>query len=108
MLGLTVLVVNSREKEIGIRKVIGASPFQIFHLLARTFSWQLILGVVLSIPLTVWLMQQWLEDFAYRVVIGVDMFALSTFISFFVALVVIGFQAWKAAVVNPVKSLRTE
>ncbi|MFH6985281.1 ABC transporter permease [Marinoscillum luteum] len=108
LLGLTVLVVNSREKEIGIRKVIGASPFQIFHLLARTFSWQLILGVVLSIPLTVWLMQQWLEDFAYRVGIGVDMFALSTFISFFVALVVIGFQAWKAAVVNPVKSLRTE
>ncbi|MEQ9049386.1 MAG: ABC transporter permease [Marinoscillum sp.] len=108
LLGLTVLVVNSREKEIGIRKVIGASPFQIFHLLARTFSWQLGLGVALSIPLTVWLMRQWLQDFAYRISIGADMFLLSSLIALVVALMVIGYQAWKAALVNPVKSLRTE
>ena len=108
LLGLTVLVVNSREKEIGIRKVIGASSAQIFGLLAKTFSWQLALGVILSIPLTIWLMQQWLEDFAYRVSIGVDMFVISTAISVVIALLVISYHSWKATKVNPVKSLRSE
>lgn len=108
LLGLTVLVVNSREKEIGIRKVIGASPAQIFGLLARTFSWQLAIGVVLSIPLTVWLMQLWLEDFAYRVSIGVDMFLVSTVISVMIALLVISYHSWKATRINPVNSLRAE
>jgi len=108
LLGLTVLVVNTREKEIGIRKIIGASPVQIFGLLAKTFSWQLVLGVVLSIPLTIWLMRYWLQDFAYRVSIGVDMFMLSAVISIAVALLVISFHAWKASKVNPVESLRVE
>ena len=108
LLGLTVLVVNSREKEIGIRKVIGASSAQIFGLLAKTFSWQLALGVILSIPLTIWLMQQWLEDFAYRVSIGVDMFVISATISVLIALLVISYHSWKATKVNPVKSLRSE
>ncbi len=108
LLGLTVLVVNSREKEIGIRKVIGASPAQIFGLLAKTFSWQLALGVLLSIPLTVWLMRIWLEDFAYRVSIGVDMFGVSTLLSVVIALAVISFHSWKATRINPVKSLRAE
>ncbi|WP_421874848.1 ABC transporter permease [Marinoscillum sp.] len=108
LLGLTVLVVNSREKEIGIRKVIGASPAQIFGLLAKTFSWQLALGVILSIPLTIWLMGIWLEDFAYRVSIGVDMFVVSTLLSVVIALLVISYHSWKATRINPVKSLRAE
>jgi putative ABC transport system permease protein len=108
LLGLTVLVVNSREKEIGIRKIIGASPFQIFGLLAKAFSWQLAIGIGLSIPLTIWLMKEWLDGFAFRTSIGVDMFGLSVFISAGIALLVISFHAWKASRVNPVESLRVE
>jgi len=108
LLGLTVLVVNSREKEIGIRKIIGATPFQIFGLLAKAFSWQLVIGIGLSIPLTNWLMNQWLEGFAFRTSIGIDMFGLSVFISAGIALLVISFHAWKASRVNPVESLKVE
>lgn len=103
-----MLVINSREKEIGIRKVVGASDMQIFGLLAKAFSWQLLLGIVLSIPATVWLMQKWLEDFAYHIAIGADTFLLSTMICILIALLVISYHTWKAARINPVDSLRTE
>lgn len=108
LLGLTVLVVNSREKEIGIRKVIGATRYEIFGLLAKTFRWQLVLGIMISVPVTLWLMRQWLQDFAYRVDIGVDMFISSALISVFVAFLVISYHAWRASRLNPVKSLRVE
>ena len=108
LLGLTVLVINSRIKEIGIRKVIGASEGAIFGLLARSFSWQLVLGILLSIPITLWLMQDWLSEFAYRISMGVDIFVLSSIISLAVALIVISYHTWRAAKVNPVKSLRSE
>ncbi|HAA14837.1 MAG TPA: hypothetical protein DCE41_25370 [Cytophagales bacterium] len=108
LLGLTVLVINSRIKEIGIRKVIGASETAIFGLLARSFSWQLALGIVLSIPVTFWLMQDWLSGFAYQIRLGVGMFLLSGVISIAVALLVISYHTLRAAKVNPVKSLRAE
>ncbi|MFY0605708.1 MAG: ABC transporter permease [Cyclobacteriaceae bacterium] len=108
LLGLTVLVVNTREKEIGIRKITGARPVHIFGLLVNTFSWQLLLGIAISIPVTFWLMTNWLQDFAYQVNIGVDMFLLSALLSVVVALLVVSFHAWKAANQNPVKSLRAE
>ncbi len=108
LLGLTVLVINSRVKEIGIRKVIGASDVSIFGLLAKSFSLQLGLGIVLSIPVTYWLMQRWLNDFAYKIDMGYEMFLLSAGISVAIALLVISFHAIKAANVNPVESLRSE
>ena len=108
LLGLTVLVVNSRTKEIGIRKVMGASPSTIFKLLAGSFSIQLIIAIVLSIPVTYWLMDRWLNDFAYRISIGAEMFGLSALVSIIIAFVVICFHTLKASRVNPVESLRTE
>mgnify|MGYP006274118147 CR=1 FL=1 len=108
LLGLTVLIANSREKEIGIRKVLGASPGQIFLRLVRIFAIQLLIGIVLSVPITVFLMRDWLEDFAYRIDISIDMFFLSAIISTVIALLVVSYHALRAAKINPVKSLRTE
>jgi len=108
LLGLTVLVINSKVKEIGIRKVVGASEFVIFASLVKSFSWQLLLGIVLSIPITYWLMSDWLNDFAFRINIGFGTFILSALISSFITLLVISFHTIRAALVNPVHSLRTE
>lgn len=108
LLGLTVLVINSRIKEIGIRKVIGASGFTIFRLLAGSFALQLIIGIALSIPITYWLMSDWLNDFAYRIDIGIGMFVLGGAISLVIAFLAISFHTIKASMINPVESIRTE
>lgn len=108
LLGLSLLVVNSKVKEIGIRKVMGASAFSIFRLLAKGFSIQILIAIALSIPLTILLMNQWLENFAYRTDIGAGLFIVSAILSTLVAALVIVYQTTRAARVNPVESLRTE
>jgi len=108
LLGLTVLVTNSRIREMGIRKIVGASDTTIFGLLARSFSFQLGLGIILSVPLTYWLMEQWLSDFAFRIPLSPLLFLASAIISIVIAFVVISYHAYKAAHVNPVESLRSE
>ncbi len=108
LLGLTVLVINSKEKELGIRKIMGASPAQLFRLLISSFSIQLIIGVILSIPITLYLMNSWLDEFAYRTSPGILVFVISAIISIVISVLVISFHTWKAALINPVNSLRSE
>ena len=108
LLGLTILIVNTKVKEIGIRKILGASPIKIFAMLFSDFSWQLIIAIVLSVPLTWYLMSNWLKDFAYQINIGVDMFLLSGILAFALTTLVISYHAIRAAKSNPVKALRTE
>ena len=108
LLGLTVLVTNSRIKEMGIRKVVGASDSTIFGLLARSFSLQLGLGIVFSIPVTYWLMAKWLNDFAFQIPLTPWLFLASAVISIGIAFAVISYHAVKATHVNPVESLRAE
>ncbi len=108
LLGLTLLVVNSKVKEIGIRKVMGASPLTIFKLLARGFSVQLLISIALSVPLTIWLMNKWLENFAYRVDIGFWLFLISGLVTILIAGLVVSYHAMRAARVNPIESLRAE
>ncbi|WP_370086361.1 ABC transporter permease [Ekhidna sp.] len=108
LLGLSMLVVNSKVKEIGIRKVMGASPVSIFRLLARGFSIQLLIAIILSIPITIYMMNKWLDNFAYRTDIGVWIFAISSLASLLIAFLVISYHTMRAAKVNPVNSLRTE
>ncbi|GHE63804.1 ABC transporter permease [Roseivirga thermotolerans] len=108
LLGLTILVVNTKVKEIGIRKVLGASPITIMNILLRQFSIQLGLAFLISIPVTWYLMNQWLSDFAYRVDIGLLVFVASGFLSFLIMLSVIVYHAVRASRINPVNALRVE
>lgn len=108
LLGLTLLIANSKVKEIGIRKVMGASIFSIFKLLARSFTVQILIAIIASIPLTIWLMNNWLENFAYRIPLGIDLFIVSSLAAIVVAALVIGYHTLRASRVNPVESLRNE
>jgi putative ABC transport system permease protein len=108
LLGLTILVVNTKVKEIGIRKVLGATPKTIFGLLFRGFSIQLLIAVLLSVPVTWYLMQGWLEGFEYRIGIGAEMFLLSGLLALGIMLLVVGYHVLRASKANPVRALRTE
>lgn len=108
LLGLIMSVANAKLKEIGIRKVMGASAGAIFKLLSKGFVWQLLLAIALSVPLTLWLMNNWLENFAYRTDIGLGLFVISAVLSVLVAGLVILYHTLRAIRVNPIKSLRVE
>ncbi len=108
LFGLSAFVIEQRTKEIGIRKVLGASVQNILLLVSKEFLALVVIAFIISIPITYWAMHKWLEDYAYRVNIGVGVFALAGILAVFIALVTVGYQAIKTAIVNPVKSLRTE
>ncbi len=108
LLSLTTFVVLRRTKEIGIRKVLGASVMNIIESISKEFIRLIILAFVIASPIAWYVMNQWLQDFAYRISISWWMFALAGAAIVFIALVTISFQAIKAAIANPVKSLRTE
>ncbi|MEO9870771.1 ABC transporter permease [Ekhidna sp.] len=108
LLGLSLLVVNSKVKEIGIRKVMGASALSIFRLLAKGFYLQIVISIALSVPITLLLINKWLENFAYRTEIGIELFIISGVISILLAMMVISYHTIRASKVNPVESLRTD
>jgi putative ABC transport system permease protein len=108
LFGLATLTVSRRKKEIGIRKVMGASVSNITQLLCRDFAKLVIIAAVMAFPLAWWFMHDWLKDFAYRVDIGWWVFAAAGIIALLIAILTVSFQAIKAAIANPVKSLRTE
>jgi putative ABC transport system permease protein len=108
LFGLSALSAIQRTKEIGIRKVLGASVQQVLYLLSREFMLIILVALLIAVPVTWWLMHRWLEDFAYRIRIPLWIFALAGLISIFVALLTVSFQSIRAAIANPVKSLRSE
>lgn len=108
LLGLMAFIVAQRTKEVGIRKVLGASVTNITALLSKDFLRLVIIAVIIAIPLSWYFLHKWLEDFAYRVNIGWFVFFITALLAVLIAFITISFQAIKAAVVNPVKSLRTE
>ncbi len=108
LVGLIILVVNSKVKEIGIRKVMGADTMAVFKLLYNSFALPIGIAIVLSVPMTIWLMLQWLDNFAYRVDIGVGVFVISAFVATAIVGLVVGYHAWRASHLNPVESLRAE
>ena len=108
LFGLSIFVVERKVKEIGIRKVLGASVTGIVGLLSRDFLKLVLIAAVIAFPFAWYFMHEWLQDFAYRVNIGWWVFAAAGATALFIALVTISFRAIKAALANPVKSLRTE
>ncbi|MBN8787760.1 MAG: FtsX-like permease family protein, partial [Terrimonas sp.] len=108
LFALSAFMAEQRNKEIGIRKVLGASVAGITTMLSKDFVKLVLLAIVIATPIAWWAMTKWLQDFAYRIEVSWWMVALAALISIVIALITISFQSVKAAVVNPVKSLRTE
>jgi putative ABC transport system permease protein len=108
LFGLSVLAAEKRTKEVGIRKVLGASVSNVVTILSRDFLKLVLIALLLSIPLAWIAANKWLENYPYRITLNWKMFGIAAFIVIFIALVTVSFQAIKAAIANPVKSLRTE
>ncbi len=108
LFGLASITTEQRTKEIGIRKVLGASMLQLLLVLSKHFAWLVILAFLVAVPVTYYLMQEWLAGFAYRISMGVGVFIFAGGISLLVALITISFQTTKTALANPVDSLRNE
>ena len=108
LFGLAAFSAEQRQKEIGIRKVLGASVSGIIGLLSKDFLKLVIIAMLIATPIAWYGMHKWLQDFAYKITISWWMFALAGLMAVLIALLTISFQAIKAAVANPVKSLKTE
>ena len=108
LFGLSAYAIQQRTKEIGIRKVLGASAFSITSLVSKDFIKLVLIALILAFPLAWWVMHQWLMDFVYRTQISWWIFATAGSVALLVALITVSYQAIKAAVANPVKSLKTE
>jgi len=108
LLGLASFMAQSRIKEIGIRKILGASVAGIVFMLSKQFTKWVLLANIIAWPVAYFAMHSWLQGFAYRVNIGILTFVLSALMALLIALLTVGYQAIKAAVANPVDALRYE
>ncbi len=108
LFGLATYMAEQRIKEIGVRKVLGATVTDITAMLSKDFVKLVLVAVIIAFPLAWWTMDKWLQDFAYRIDIGWWVFAVAGFVTLLIALLTVSSQAIKAAIANPVKSLRTE
>jgi putative ABC transport system permease protein len=108
LLGLAMFTAEQRTKEMGIRKVLGASVSGLFALLSKEFLQLVVIALIIASPLAWWVMNNWLQDYTYRTDISWWVFAVAGILAILIALLTVSVQSIKAALVNPVKSLRTE
>ncbi|HEY9364369.1 MAG TPA: FtsX-like permease family protein, partial [Chitinophagaceae bacterium] len=108
LFGLSAFTITQRVKEIGVRKVLGASTGSIVKLISKDFLLLVVIAAVIAFPVAWYAMNHWLQDFAYRIQIGWWVFLLAGIIALLIAFATISFQAVKAAMSNPVNSLRSE
>jgi ABC-type antimicrobial peptide transport system permease subunit len=108
LFGLAAFTAQRRQKEIGIRKVVGASVGRIAVMLSTEFLRLVIIAIVIAFPLSWWAMSEWLQGFAYRIDIGAIVFLEAAIGVTLITVLTIGYQAIRAALANPVKTLRSE
>jgi putative ABC transport system permease protein len=108
LFALAAFMAEQRSKEISIRKVLGASASGLFFLLTNNFLKLVLISLAIAVPLGWLLMQKWLQDYEYRITITWDVFVISGIVVLLIALATICYQAVKAAIANPIKSLRTD
>jgi putative ABC transport system permease protein len=108
LFGLAAFMAEQRTKEIGVRKVLGASISSLVGLLSKDFTKLVLFGLLVATPLSYFAMNKWLENFAYRIDIGWWVFALAGGMALLIALLTVSYQAIKAALANPVEALRYE
>lgn len=108
LFGLATFAAEQRTKEIGVRKVLGASVMNIVGLMSKDFLVLVSVGFVVAVPISWYLMSQWLQDFAHRIEIGPSVFAIAGGVALLIALATVSWQSIKAALMNPVNSLKSE
>ena len=108
LFGLASFTAEQRTKEIGIRKALGASVSEIIFLLSKEFTRWVLVANIIAWPLAYFAMNRWLQNFAYRINIGIGTFILAALLALVIALLTVGYQAIKAARANPVEALRYE
>lgn len=108
LFGLATFMANQKTKEIGVRKALGASAGSIIFLFSKEYIRLIFIGFLVASPAVSFLMNKWLENFAYRISIGPFVFATGFILTLFVAIVTVGYKSFKAAIVNPIKCLRYE
>jgi putative ABC transport system permease protein len=108
LLGMIIFTLELKLKEIGIRKVVGASAFNILTLLSKEYTKLILLSILISVPVSLWLIGKWLEGFEYKVTPGVAVFIIAGVITLTIAFLITGYQSVKAAFMNPVEVLKDE
>ncbi len=108
LFGLAAYTANLRTKEIGVRKVMGASVASVVILLTKDVTKLILVAFALSVPISYYIMDRWLEGFAYRIDIGIGVFLVAGLIALLISWITVSYQSIKAAIVNPIKSLRSE
>src|SRR5258706_3800070 len=108
LFGLAAITTEKKTKEIGIRKVLGATETQITVLLSKNFTWLIIISFVAVSPITYWLLSTWLQNFAYRISINPAIFLVGGILSLLIALITISYHTLRSARANPMKALRYE
>jgi len=108
LFGIALLSIAKRTKEVGIRKVNGASIFEVLYLLNKDFIQWVLIAIIIAIPVSVYLMKEWLARFAYKTDLNWWIFALAGISAVLIALLTVSWQSWRAATRNPVEALRYE
>src|SRR5690606_10327165 len=108
LFGLASYTAERRTKEIGIRKVLGASIWRLSNMLSREFAILVGISCLLAFPLTYWMMSNWLDNYSYRIEIPWSVFLISGLLAFLVAMITVSSQALKAALSNPVQAIKND